>query len=471
MIHRICQVRPALLLSLLPLSACAGAEPPAPDAAGFLVKPYVQLGNSAKPGPTESLTLLWQTPDVEGKWTVEANGRQFQASAQRVALPGTNPFRIYRSELAGLPPGKSVLYRVLKSGNSVFTASAQTRKPASQPYRFVVFGDCAANTSNQRAIAFQTYRLKPDFVFITGDIVYNRGLMSEYYTNYFPIYNADKASKTDGAPLTRSTLFLAAPGNHDILDRNLDKRPDSLAYYFNWAQPLNGPLTVSGSANTPTLKGTSEQNAAFEGAAGNAYPRMANFSYDYGNAHWTVLDANPYMNWLDPKLTAWLEKDLASAKGATWRFVAYHHPPFNSSDKHKDDQWMRLIQPILEKYKVNIVFNGHVHNYQRTYPLKFKPTSGRGSNDHVEGTFTLDKTFNGNTVTRPNGTLYLITGGGGAHLYDPAQMHQPNTWKPFTVKFISDVHSLTCVEVNGKTLHLRQIDENGKELDRFTVTQ
>jgi len=458
-------------LLLISLTACARAEPPKPDAAGFIVKPYVQLGNVPKMGETESLTILWQTQDTEGDWTVEANGKRFTAKPQRVALVDVTPFRVYRANLTGLSAGKPVPYRVLKAGKSVFSATAMTRKPASAPYKFVVFGDCADNTPGQKAIAYYTYLLKPDFVFITGDIVYSRGLMSEYYTKYFPIYNAETASKTEGAPLIRSTVFLASPGNHDILDRNLDKRPDSLAYYFNWAQPLNGPLTVSGSPNTSTLQGDAAHNAAFVKAAGSTYPVMANFSYDYGNSHWTVLDANPYMNWSDPKLVAWLEHDLASAQGATWRFVGYHHPPFNSSDKHKDDQWMRVIEPILEKYHVDIVFNGHVHNYQRTYPLKFKPTGKRTEDGHVEGDFSLDKKFNGTTITKPNGTLYLITGGGGAHLYDPAQMHQPETWKPFTVKFVSDIHSLTCVDVTGKTLKVKQIDENGKEIDRFTVTK
>ena len=39
---------------------------------------------------------------------------------------------------------------------------------------------------------------------------------------------------------------------------------------------------------------------AFTEAAGEAYPRMTNFSFDYGNAHWTVIDSNPYVDWTDP---------------------------------------------------------------------------------------------------------------------------------------------------------------------------
>ena len=78
-------------LLLISLTACARAEPPKPDAAGFIVKPYVQLGNVPKMGETESLTILWQTQDTEGDWTVEANGKRFTAKPQRVALVDVTP--------------------------------------------------------------------------------------------------------------------------------------------------------------------------------------------------------------------------------------------------------------------------------------------------------------------------------------------------------------------------------------------
>ena len=103
---------------------------------------------------------------------------------------------------------------------------------------------------------------------------------------------------------------------------------------------------------------------------------MANFSFDYGNAHWTVLDSNPYVDWTDPELRAWVERDLAAAKDATWRFVAFHHPPFNSSRAHFGDQRMRVLVDLFEAGRVDVVWSGHVHNYQRTFPLTFAADRG-----------------------------------------------------------------------------------------------
>jgi len=41
---------------------------------------------------------------------------------------------------------------------------------------------------------------------------------------------------------------------------------------------------------------------------------MSNFSYDYGNAHWTVIDSDTYVDWTDSTLKAWVANDLANSK-------------------------------------------------------------------------------------------------------------------------------------------------------------
>ena len=48
--------------------------------------------------------------------------------------------------------------------------------------------------------------------------------------------------------------------------------------------------------------------------------------------------------------------------------------------------------------------------------------------------------------------IYLVTGAGGAGLYNAKQEDDPASWQPFTHKFISPVHSLTVADVNGPTL-------------------
>lgn len=87
-------------------------------------------------------------------------------------------------------------------------------------------------------------------------------------------------------------------------------------------------------------------------AAGDTYPRMANFSFDISGTRWTVIDSNPYVDWTNAALLEWLRRDLDSARDADWRFVAFHHPGCNSSKAHFDQQEMRLVAPVLDLKQV-----------------------------------------------------------------------------------------------------------------------
>jgi acid phosphatase type 7 len=464
----------------------AHLKEPAPTGP-FLVKPYLQLGHTAAIG---KLVLMWHAADVEADWSVAYRpgpGTRWQSAdtlnARRVAVAGIEPHRVYCADLVGLESGLRFTYRVSREGKVVFEAEARAPEVTEQRQRFVVFGDCGAGTAEQKAIAYQAFVSRPDYLMITGDIVYGRGLVSEYRDKFWPVYNADEAAPTAGAPLLRSTLFVAAPGNHDIASRDLGKTPDGLAYFYYWCQPLNGPVGPEGGPITAPVIGPEANKKAFLDAAGQAFPRMANFSFTYGDVHWTVLDANATVDWTHPELQAWLERDLAAAKGATWRFVNFHQPGFSSSKTHFDEQYMRILAPIFEAGGVDIVFNGHVHNYQRSYPLRFapspkneaSPTVGKDGKlpktRHVDGQLTLDKTFNGQTDTTPEGVIYLVTGAGGQHLYNPEQQDDPASWQAFTYKHVSKVFSFTVVDVDGRCLTIRQKTPEGEEVDHFVVTK
>ncbi len=448
----------------------------------FIAKPYLQIGYH--PSPT-ALELMWQAGDANAVWSVEEKASKGSSwkkmqnpTTTKVAVANLSVHYIYRAALTDLTPGTTFSYRVLRNTKVVFTSDAKSLKTADQPYRFVAFGDVGAGTTEAKKIAQQVYAAKPDLVMIPGDIVYDYGLLSEYRTRFWPIYNAESGDE-QGAPLIRSIPFVAAPGNHDGDTRDLNKYPDALAYYALWDQPLNGPLGKEGGSLVPTLTGTDQNKAAFLSAAGDAYPRMNNFSFNYGNAHYTFLDADTYVDWTDSTLVKWVANDLAGAANAVWKFVVYHHPGFNSSREHYEQQQMRLLAPTFEKGGVDVVFNGHVHNYQRSFPLHFVPDNagmalsaskaGKPRGRLVGGRWMLDKAFNGSANTKPNGVIYLVTGAGGQDLYNPEQTNDPDSWQKFTDKFVSTVHSFTVADVNGKQLTIRQLSVEGKQLDSFII--
>jgi hypothetical protein len=450
----------------------------------FLVRPYLQLGDALPGKRNGDLSLLWQTDEADAGWAVEyqpgpnAGWREAPVpSARTIAVPSIAPHLLYRTTLNSLERGSMFDYRVRRNGTVVFNAAGRAPQRAGQRYRFAAFGDCGALTEAQKRVAYQAYVAKPDFVMITGDIVYTRGRISEYREKFWPVYNSDEASPLVGAPLLRSTLFVAAAGNHDIGSRDLGKYPDGLAYFLYWDQPLNGPVAPEGSALFPRLAGPVANQQAFRASTGGSYPRMANFSFDFGGAHWMVLDSNEYVNWTDQKLRDWVARDLEAAANAPWRFVAFHHPGFNSSKAHANDQQMRVLAELFEAKGVDIVFTGHVHNYQRTFPLRFTAEVGpdgravRDALDRVPGRWVLNHEFDGRTHTKARGVIYLITGAGGNRLYNPEQQDQPSSWQTFTHKFISKVNSFTIVDVDGNSLTARQLSDTGEELDRFVVSK
>jgi hypothetical protein len=451
----------------------------------FAVKPYLQLGRVPS---ASSMRVTWQTPDVAADWGVEfslsRSGPWKKAdtpAVRRLAVQGMKPRRMFNAAVTGLDAGKAFHYRIVKNGRPIFASDGIAAKAADQSFRLVVFGDMGCGTPEQKNIARQAHMAKPDLVVMPGDIVYENGRVSEYDSNFWPVYNADETGN-QGVPMMRSVPFMAAPGNHDTDVRDLDRFPDGLAYFYFWDNPLNGVAAPEGSPIIPALVASETNRKAFMEVAGDAYPRMANFSFDYANTHWTIIDSCPYVDLTNKELQSWIARDLAAAQSATWRFVVFHHAGLNSANEHMDQQQTRLLSPILEGGKVDMVFNGHLHNYQRTFPMKFAPIKNGtllvGGRDNkavrgrvVPGQWKLDKSFDGVQNTVPKGIIYMITGAGGKELYNVEQNDDPDSWQKFTHKFVSRIHSLTVADISGTKLSIRQVAADGTEIDRFTVTK
>ncbi len=456
----------------------------------FTALPYIQPGpNSTLVAGAESVVIAWQTEHKPRDFTVEYGPTTqygHRAAVTVVDRPGPTPDEArlnYAATVPKLDLGRRYLYRVREGTRTVVEGYFTTRKPRGTAIRFVAFGDNSYGDPGQRAVAWYAHQARPDFVMNTGDNVYESGLDSEYIKYFFPIYNADLGSPQTGAPLLRSVPFYTVLANHDVHGKDVGKgpaadftkAPDALGYYTAMHLPMNGPATTP--QPTPLL-GPAD---AFRAAAGERYPRMQIYSFDYGDAHFLCLDSNDYIDPTNPAWSEFIEQDLTHTD-AIWKIVVYHHPAFNVGHNHYAEQHMRVFSPLFERLGVSLVLAGHEHVYQRTRPFTFAP-AGPGAAPNVgtgkrlvPGTFAIDTAFDGESVTTPHGIIYITTGAGGKELYDPGFTNAPDQWlhdedgrAAYNAHMFTDLHSFTVIEIDGRTLSLRQLDENGHEVDRIKV--
>lgn len=314
---------------------------------------------------------------------------------------------------------------------------------------------------------------QPDIALNTGDNVYNQGAEGSYRDFWMPVWNSNVDSNETGAPLLRSIPFYIVAGNHDTGGNgdfvNLlasDSAPrfggqldggDALQYFNDYYFPLNGPTGVdaqfiwNGNTGTPngfyfSYKGKSYTSSAaieafrastsVDAGAGSKrqIDHMSNFSFDYGKAHFLFLDANPHLfNALvdysptsayapvafpdyPQVLRDWVINDL-DGSNQTWKIVVFHQPAFSSGNSTLRNFQMRAIVKVLEDHGVNIVFNGHEHNYQRTHPLR-AVSNVAATPSANNPAVAIDTNFDGIKNTVPDGVLYLVEGAGGNRDFD-----------------------------------------------------
>jgi predicted phosphodiesterase len=446
----------------------------------FAASPFVQLGYRFN---GKNLTVSWlaEDPKIEN---VDFEYKKYSATDWKKAVLTKNSVNghpeltLVSAEMSDLPADTIISYKISKDNRELFQASTQSLPAVGGAVNFAVIGDVGEGSEAEAKIAEQMKLKEPSMQIIVGDIVYPIGSVRNYLRNFFPFVN-QAGGRAKGASVLQSTISVAVPGNHDLTNgggidaRDLDLASDSLAYFTLWKQPLNGP-TLPGPANTCQARGSKERINDFLKAAGDAFPRMTNFSFDYGNCHVLVLDGNEYMDWTDENLRKWVDSDLSSAVNSRWKIVAFHQPGFNSDWAHREEQRMRHLSDIFEKNNVDVVYAGHSHSYQRSYPLIFKevaaPANDREAKaGYVYGTFKMDKSFDGDKNRKPHGVIYIVTGAGGAHLSGGNMENEPGQWLPFTSKFSSKHHSFTFCHLENDKFVEQQFAEDGSLLDQFTI--
>jgi len=143
----------------------------------------------------------------------------------------------------------------------------------------------------------------------------------------------------------------------------------------------------------------------------------------------------------------WLKSTLESYKNMTWKVVYFHKPFYTNNIELK--QCFSTWWKTFDDYGVDLILNGHTHNYQRTKPINrnidtLNPVASYGSG-------------------ADQGRCQIIAGGAGAPL------------SKLTMNWYTKLGTISyhyCIaEVNGNTMKIKAVDMTGNIIDSFTLSK
>ena len=366
----------------------------ATNAFNFIVKPYLQFGTRT------SMTVMCET---EKPAQMAVSYSQFQPLTNKVGRSDLQ--NISEVTISNLLPNTVYYYRVTATdaASNVLRSdvySFQTAPNADQPWAFGILGDTQRNPEVTRKCAEGIFALRPNFMLHCGDVVDDGFAKNQWVADLFE---------------PCSQLFAYVPvfpviGNHE---------KNSHWYYDYFSMP-----------------------------APEYY-----YTYTYGNAQFFMIDSNKDCKPGSEQYER-IERDLAASK-ATWKFAAHHHPCFSSDEDDYGDRWKgsplkplksgdtnaRHLVALYEKYGVDIVFAGHIHSYERTWPI-------------MQMAVNMNK-----------GVRYIISGGGGGGLEQAAPQR---AWFSLHVQ---RGHHYCFATIHDRTIQFKAYDIESRLFDTFELTK
>lgn len=375
---------PQLAEEYAPGARLASFEPQIDAVQRFVVRPYLQAMSRT------GVTILFET------------SRPCTATVEYgVALPysarveSSQPSQFHEVQLTGLQPQTPYFYRVrcTEPGGAELLGddlTFQTAVNEDTPYSFTIIGDTQKNKPVIAQLQAFCFSQRPNFEIHLGDVV-NTG--------------ADKSEWTEELldaswPLMSRVCMYPTLGNHEDNHSNYYK-------YFSLPAP------------------------------------EYRYTYTYGNAQFWSIDSNKPVDPASDQYR-WLDESMAASK-ATWKFAYHHHPVYSSDEDDYGDTYKgastygdprhRHLAALYERHGVDIVFSGHVHSYERTWPIR-------------DGKVDMER-----------GVRYVVAGGGGGGL------ESASPTRPWFTQRVYRGHHVGHVMISGRSLTFQVFDLEGRLFD------
>ena len=390
--------------------------PKGDEAIQLVRKPYLQSAIS------DSLTVLWRT-DIGSQCKVAYREKTTKRWTLVKGRTRTTNTKVIENEvsLSNLLPNAVYEYRIftnktelLSEQNLHFTAPVSRRDSV---FSFFAVGDIGepvedGGTPDQLAKALIPFVDSLRFGLLLGDIIYPDGRSEDYDKNLFQYF---------GNVFPYVPVFTVL-GNHDWHEPEEN-------YIKEWKLPGNEHY----------------------------------YSFDYGNVHFVGLDTKNGELYEYEAQVKWLEQDLMNSSGQTdWIIVFLHHNGKSCTYK-KDYEGVVSLYPIFEKYKVDLVLNGHAHTYERLNPM------------NGAGEVFVSGEREATSYQNPEGFISITVGSGGKlrgigsdpkpFTPDPDNCKYPNLVAAFSHQW-----AFLSLKIEGKQLTGRAISTaDNAMVDQFMI--
>ena len=357
--------------------------------------------------PRTELTVMWETTRATDSVVEYGSDDSYGSTAQGVSnKPGWATGYIHKVELSELKPDKEYHYRCGSPGYWSGDFTFRTAPELPQDFSFLVIGDSRNpgdydDDLNSWEMVVQAMKDdirenegKYGFIHFLGDNIYNSN-QQYVWEKWFNILSM----------ISGETVFMESIGNHEYDYSTSVVVPN---YFGQFAFPGNELW----------------------------------FSYDYSNAHIISLDTDSDFSTDSPQYR-WLVDDLeliSKDEENKWIIVTFHRPPFTSGGKG-NEVVQEYLCPLFDQYGVDLVLAGHMHIYERLYPL-----SQTGE--------VMD--YNESLYYDPPVPIYIIDGCAGA----PQYSSYPKDWTAYMEKEYG--YSRISISLNG-TLHFEHLMVRGGE--------
>lgn len=299
--------------------------------------------------PARSLAVNWRTEQQVDQGVVEiapaTDGPEFLLGAVRRIKAESEPIEnmnrreplvmatYHSAVVTGLQPKTTYAYRVGSGAEDngywsewyqYTTASANP----DEPFSFLYFGDAQTNLKSMWSrVIRHSYKQFPEvnFMLHAGDLINDRDSNVEWGEWFYA-----------GNFIHAMVPSIMTPGNHEYRNGQLTSlwRPQ-------FALPENGPIEE--------LKETC-------------------YAIDYQNLKLISIDAEAFDESPEARIAqvAWLDSVLRT-NTRKWTAITMHYPIYSTVEGRDNTELREALEPLIDKYRVDLVLQGHDHTYARGY--------------------------------------------------------------------------------------------------------